>query len=46
MEKIDELRRLMDQFTPEEKDRIMEILRLALEITHQNRGTSSTDTAP
>lgn len=32
-DKIDALRRLLDSFSPDDKDRVIEILRLALEIT-------------
>ena len=40
-EKVETLLRLMDEFTAEEKDRIMEIIRLSLEITrHEEPGLS------
>ena len=32
-DKIDALRRLLDSFSPDDKDRVIEILQLALEIT-------------
>ena len=33
-DKIDALRRLLDSFSPDDKDRVIEILQLALEIAH------------
>lgn len=33
-DKVDAVRRLLETFAPHEKDRILEILQLVLEITH------------
>ena len=33
-DKVDALRQLLNTFTPEDRDRILEIMQLALEITH------------
>ena len=33
-DKVDALRQLLNTFTPEDRDRILEIIQLALEITH------------
>lgn len=35
--KIEKLRKLMESFSPEEKDIVLEILALALEITHPSK---------